>query len=46
MSDIVIVAVFCALYVSFVVLYTSYVVGYSIAKKARRKKPILNLLSD
>ncbi len=48
MSDVVVVAIFCALYVSFVVFYTSYVVGFNISKraKARARRSILNSLSD
>lgn len=49
MSDIVIVALFCGLYVTFVVFYTSYVVGFNIAKRAKaraRRNAILNSLSD
>lgn len=46
MSDVVVVVVFCAAYVSLVIFYTSYVIGTNISRRSRKTRSTLNSLFD
>ncbi len=46
MSDVAVVVLFCAAYVSLVIFYTSYVVGHNISRRGRKARSTLNSLFD